>query len=126
MYDVIVIGAGPSGLTRDSILNEIQKVKVYSPFGREISYSHPLPFAYVVDRKNFDNILAKKAMESGAEVKMHTKVMNLAINDKCVNVYALEAETFKIKYLQPDLIMFYKRSLDWDIPKIFFMGSKRK
>jgi flavin-dependent dehydrogenase len=38
-------------LSGDSILREIQNVKVVSPFGTSLSYQHPQPFAYVVDRE---------------------------------------------------------------------------
>ena len=53
------------GLSTASILNELSTVKFYAPSGDPIEYSTPSVEAVVVDRVQFDQSLARKAVGAG-------------------------------------------------------------
>ena len=147
MYDVIVVGAGPSGLntarrlaenglkvlvlekkseigehvictgivgedifkrfslSKNSILKEIRKVKVISPFMNYLNYEHPNSFAYVVDRKKFDGYLGEKAQSKGVKIELNSKVEDISINKNSVEVIAKRDEKYKEKYLSQLIII---------------------
>lgn len=56
------------GLSRDSVLGEMRKVRLVSPFGRMIDYEHPRAFACVVDRERFDRGLAGSVTAAGGTI----------------------------------------------------------
>ena len=126
--DVIVIGAGPSGLRaaarlagggldvrvlekkprvgagvlctgivgrevfddfsldRGSIVEELRRVRLVSPFATELIYEHPRPFACVVDRERFDGALARAVTEAGAEVACNARVEDIDVGPDGVEV----------------------------------------
>lgn len=126
MYDVIIVGGGPSGLnaarrlaeeglevvvlerkreigkpvictgivgqktfrefglSRDSILREIKKINLISPYGSSLNYDHPQAFAYVIDREKFDKLLGDEAEANGVEIKLRTEVVDISANKDCV------------------------------------------
>lgn len=128
MYDVIVIGAGPSGLNATarlvnyglnvailerkkeigknvvctgivghqafeefdlsaaSILTEVKKVRLTSPFNSTLDYEHPRHFAYVVDREKFDKHLAEKIPSRMAQIKLETEVKDITVNKNHIEV----------------------------------------
>lgn len=132
MYDVTVIGGGPSGLqaaanlaqvgldvlvleakkevgdykictgivSRDafsefeldpeSVYNQIQSVKVISPCGNKVSYTHEEPFAYVVNRKKFDSFLGARASSLGVDIKTGYLAQDISLRDNCITVSARE------------------------------------
>lgn len=140
MYDVIVIGAGPSGLntarllaeaglhiillerkheigkhvictgivgqeafrqydlSRHSILKEIKKVRLVSPKDNSLIYEHPYPFAYVVDRENFDKGLSQEAQSQGVEIELDEEVIDISIERNTVNVITRKEEKHHKKY----------------------------
>ena len=140
MHDVIVIGAGASGLNaarslaeggldvvvlekknevgknvictgivgkeafrefelaKDSILTEIKKIKLVSPYAGSLSYEHAHPFAYVVDREKFDKHLMHKARVKGAEIKLENKVVDISVNKNSVEVLAKREGKYDEKY----------------------------
>ena len=141
MYDVIVIGGGPSGLNaarrlaenglqvvilerrkaigtnaictgivgkdafqefglpEDSILREIQEVKIISPYSTQITYQHPMAFANVVDREKFDKYLADVAESRGVEIKLEHHVLRVGIDNNHVEVLAEIDSKHSQKYL---------------------------
>lgn len=56
-------------LPKESVLNSIEKMKVFSPLGSVLEYRHPKPLAYIVDRPAFDRSLLGRALMAGAEFK---------------------------------------------------------
>jgi digeranylgeranylglycerophospholipid reductase len=138
MHDVVVIGAGPSGLnaarrlaeggldtvvlerkseigssvictgivgkeafrdfdlSEDSVLRDIEEVKIISPYSTHITYRHPKAFANVVDRKRFDRNLADVAQSKGVEIKLDSHVLDISVNNNGVEVLS----KIQSKYLQ--------------------------
>jgi geranylgeranyl reductase family protein len=170
MYDVIVIGAGPSGLnaakrlaegglnvvvlekkseigihtvctgivgkeafrgfdlSRDSILMEIKKIKMVSPFGSFLIYQHPTPFAYVVDREKFDKYLADIAQLKGVEIELKNQVMDISVNKNYVEVLTkvkskcLRKYSAKIAIIATGIDYKLNKKLGLGYPKDFLNG----
>jgi len=83
-------------LSEDSILKEIQRVKMVSPYSTQITYQHPIAFANVVDREKFDKYLADAAESMGVEIKLENHVLDISVNSNHVEVLTRK----KSKYLQ--------------------------
>lgn len=73
-------------LPRQSILNEIQRLRFFSPKGRRLDYAHRDVLAYVVDRSAFDRSLAELAESSGAELRSSVLVQQIEQADEFVRV----------------------------------------
>src|SRR5512137_1747653 len=56
------------GIDRGSVVEELRRVRLVSPFATELVYEHPRPFACVVDRERFDGVLAGAAAAAGAAI----------------------------------------------------------
>jgi digeranylgeranylglycerophospholipid reductase len=67
------------GLDPGSIIQEIRDVRLVSPFGTVLMYTHPRPFACVVDRETFDTGIAAAAESAGAAVSLGARVDDLTI-----------------------------------------------
>jgi len=140
MHDVIIVGAGPSGLNaarklankgldvlvleskkeigeyvictgvvgqevfrefdlpRDLILKEIKKMKWVSPMNNTLSYEHPQPFACVINREKFDKYLGYRAQLEGARIELNREVLDISVNNNCVEVVAREDKGDKEKH----------------------------
>lgn len=73
-------------VSKDSILREVKEVRFISPFGTEIHYTHPFPFAFVIDREKFDRSLCEKALMEGVDIKLSHRVLDAEITKKGVMV----------------------------------------
>ncbi len=67
------------GLDPSSVIQEIRDVRLVSPFGTSLTYSHPRPFACVVDRETFDAGIAAAADSAGAALSLGSRVEDLTI-----------------------------------------------
>jgi digeranylgeranylglycerophospholipid reductase len=67
------------GLDSGSIVREVRDVRLVSPFGTVVEYSHPRPFACVVDRERFDKNLAAAAESAGAVLSTGCRVDDLVV-----------------------------------------------
>lgn len=74
-------------LPSNSILADIQKVKLVSPYETSILYSHPSSFAKVVDREKFDKNLADMAQAKGSSLKLGHQVTDIRVNKNDVEVF---------------------------------------
>ena len=61
------------GFSSDSVLNRVQKIRLVSPAGSCLNYTHPEALAFAVDRFKFDNEIGERARRSGAEILSGTK-----------------------------------------------------
>ncbi len=76
-------------LLRGSIRTEIRKIKLVSPFANSLTYEHPTPLAYAVDRGRFDRYLGRSAESEGAEVRLESEATDIRVNKDAVDVEAL-------------------------------------
>jgi geranylgeranyl reductase family protein len=86
-------------LSKDSILKEIKKIKIVSPFMNYLNYEHPASFAYIVDRKKFDGYLGERAQSKGVKIELNSKVEDISINKNSVEVITKRNGKYKEKYL---------------------------
>jgi len=75
-------------LPASSIQNEIQAVRMVSPFDTVIPYQHRESFACVVDREKFDRDLAALTRSNGAAIKTGHKVLDVSIEKSGVKIIA--------------------------------------
>jgi geranylgeranyl reductase family protein len=85
-------------LLKDSIRTEINKVKMMSPFSSCLTYEHPFPFAYAVDRERFDRYLGRSAQSQGAEIRLENEVVDISTNQDFVEVAAVERGEKQVRY----------------------------
>lgn len=64
-------------LPREAILNSLSTVRFVAPSGRSFSYTTPAVEAVVIDRRVFDDALARRAELAGAVVHRGLRVANL-------------------------------------------------
>ncbi|MFA5357646.1 MAG: NAD(P)/FAD-dependent oxidoreductase [archaeon] len=61
----------------DCLENEIKGAKIFSPNGTMLKVSMPKTVAYVVERKGFDQLLARKAKEKGAKIVLNSRLIDI-------------------------------------------------
>jgi len=76
------------GLSPDSILRNVQDVRLVSPSGSTIDYRHPSCFAHVVDRDLFDRGLGEKARAAGVVIETGTAVVDVRPNEDGVEIWS--------------------------------------
>ncbi|MEO0293919.1 MAG: NAD(P)/FAD-dependent oxidoreductase [candidate division WOR-3 bacterium] len=77
-------------LPKEAILRSIPSLKIFSPSLIPIEYSRKEPFAFIVDRKVFDTILFKSAIEKGVKGFLESKVINIVKEKNGVSVKCLK------------------------------------
>jgi geranylgeranyl reductase family protein len=78
------------GLDRGAVVEEMQTVRLVSPSGSELLYTHPRPFACVVDRERFDGRLAEEAAAAGATVSCGAAVDEVHVGPSGVTALVRE------------------------------------
>lgn len=73
-------------LPREAILNDLKKVRFFSPAGQTFDYVTDPIEALVVDRYRFDQLLFQFALAGGAQFLLDSKVTGIAIEDRHVTV----------------------------------------
>ncbi len=86
------------GLSRDSVLGEMRKVRLVSPFGRLIDYEHPRAFACVVDRERFDGGLAGSVTAAGGTIATGVTVDDASVEADKVVVDGVSDEGIPISF----------------------------
>jgi len=74
------------GFSPASVLSKIQRLRLVSPAGSTLTYTHPDVLAYAVDRNRFDNEIRQWAEKSGAEIKLKSVVKQIRVSRDCVEV----------------------------------------
>jgi len=75
-------------LPSDSVLNDLQTIKLTLSSSRALTYRHPAPFAVIVDRKKFDQDLTRQAQKAGVEIELGCRVNNLSLEQDFVRIEA--------------------------------------
>jgi len=118
------------GLDRGAVVEEMQTVRLVSPAGSELVYTHPRPFACVVDRERFDGRLAEEAAAAGATVACGAAVDDLAVDADGVTVSvrdgegALRRERAAVAVLATGVDFGLQRRLGLSIPREFLKGAQ--
>jgi digeranylgeranylglycerophospholipid reductase len=118
------------GLDRSSIVEELRRVRLVSPFATELVYEHPRPFACVVDREKFDGALAGAVTEAGAEVVCNARVEDIAVGPDGVELSvmdeagALRRESAAMAVLATGVDFGLQKKLGLSSPRDFLMGAQ--
>lgn len=84
-------------LPEGAIQNVLRSVKIFGPSGRSVPYRPMEPLAYIVNRVLFDQILAKRATQSGAAYSMGTLVEDITVEEDGVRLNVLGGEEGTIR-----------------------------
>ncbi|HPW16975.1 MAG TPA: NAD(P)/FAD-dependent oxidoreductase [Candidatus Aminicenantes bacterium] len=121
---------GAFGLDRGAVVGEMQTVRLVSPRETEFVYTHPRPFACIVDRERFDGGLAEAAAAAGAVVVCGARVEGAAAGPGGVEVAVrhrdggLERERAKLLVLATGVDFALQKRLGLSAPADFLMGAQ--
>ena len=73
-------------LPEKAIIREISSLKLFSPSLVELEYLKEKPFAYIVDRKEFDRELVEEALFEGTDIFFESRVYDLQREGNGVSV----------------------------------------
>jgi len=164
-HDVLVVGAGPSGLnaarilaakgldvlvlekkeevgkhiicagivgeeafrkfalSRDSILRNIQEIKIISPSSNMISYQHPRPFAYVVDRELFDKHISLGFANEVTRIETDSRVEDIVLNENSVEALVTQNGNTQKKYTAR--VILISTGVNYNLHKKLGLGYPR-
>ena len=80
------------------LVNKIKGAQIFSPNHEMIEIKRSNPVAYVIDRGKFDRVLAKDAVDAGAELKLNTKMIDIR-NETIFTEYKGRGELLKSKII---------------------------
>ncbi len=80
-----------------TVLREVRAARLFSPSRKEMRLDRGTTQAYIVDRAAFDQRLAQKAQERGAEYLLGHKVADIAVGDDAVTVTTGEGKTLRAR-----------------------------
>jgi digeranylgeranylglycerophospholipid reductase len=118
------------GLDRDAVVADMQTVRLVSPFATELVYTHPRPFACVVDREAFDLRLAEAAAAAGATVACGARVRDVAVGPGGVEVAVEDGEgraerrTARLAVLATGVDFALQKKLGLSVPRSFLQGAQ--
>ena len=110
--------------SRASIINEVQKVRIVSPFGTTLFYDHPSSFAFVVDRKKFDKSLLQSALNRGVEVALSFKVSDARVQEDHVRVTGTDGDSKDREFRGK--VMILSTGVEHDLNKKLGLGYPRR
>jgi geranylgeranyl reductase family protein len=117
-------------LPSQAIDSSIQKVELVSPGGDRIFYTHPHPFAYVVDRVAFDQLLAARAQARGVEIISGIEVVDIRRSAHIIEVTGRENDHLnrfykaKICVLATGNSFRFHHQLGLGLPQEFVFGGQ--
>ena len=112
-------------LPRESILNDIRKLKFFSPQGAELEYVPPSLLAHVVDRTAFDESLAEMASRRGVEIRAGKRVNGLVVSANCVEVEAASVDTPRRSECVRARIVVIATGVNFKLNKLVGLGYPR-
>ncbi len=77
----------------NAVLAETTSASLFSPSGKVLNLHKETVQAYIVDRTAFDNALAQRAQDEGAEYRLSARVDNIEIVNRCVRLSVEHAGT---------------------------------
>jgi digeranylgeranylglycerophospholipid reductase len=86
------------GLETGPVLRDIGDVRLVSPFGTAVTYSHSRPFACVVDREAFDVALASAAVAAGAGLSLGSRVEDISVEPGGVRATVRTGDAGTVRY----------------------------
>lgn len=66
-------------VSRDSVLNALTAFTFFGPAGTVIEYSTPKPEALVIDRREFDAMLCRRAVAAGVDVRLGVRASDVKV-----------------------------------------------
>ena len=118
------------GLDRGTIVEELRRVRLVSPFDTELVYEHPRPFACVVDRERFDGALAAAAAAAGATVVCDARVEDIAVGRDGVEVNVRDGDgdasrqTAAVAVLATGIDFGLQKRIGLSTPRDFLKGAQ--
>jgi geranylgeranyl reductase family protein len=118
------------GLDRGTVVEEMRTVRLVSPFATELVYTHPRPFACVVDRERFDGRLAEAAVAAGATVACGVRVDSVAVGPDGVEVAVRDGdgrpgkEGARLAVLATGVDYALQKKLGLSAPRDFLKGAQ--
>ncbi len=118
------------GLDRGAVVGDMQKVRLVSPFATELVYTHPRPFACVVDREKFDGRLAEAAMSAGAAVVCGARVDDVSVGPDGVEAVVQDGDgrterlRAHVAVLATGVDYALQRKLGLSTPREYLMGAQ--
>ena len=71
---------------QSSVLNELRSLRLYSPSGREVSYSTDDAQAVVIDRRDFDQTVCQQAVDLGVQLIRGYRANDITLNGGGVSI----------------------------------------
>jgi digeranylgeranylglycerophospholipid reductase len=118
------------GLDRDAVVADMQTVRLVSPFATELVYTHPRPFACVVEREAFDGRLAEAAAAAGAAVACGVRVREVRVGPDGVELSLedgggrTERRTASLVVLATGVDFALQKKLGLSVPPSFLKGAQ--
>lgn len=118
------------GLDRGAVVAEMRTVRLVSPSGTELVYTHPRPFACVVDREKFDGGLAAEAEAAGATVACGAAVEDISVGPDGVEIAVRDAEggvrreSAAVAVLATGVDFGLQKKLGLSAPREFLKGAQ--
>ncbi len=118
------------GLDRGAVVGEMQTVRLVSPYATELVYTHPRPFACVVDRERFDGRLAEAAAAAGAAITCGARVDDISVGPDGVEVAVRDGEgrserrVARLAVLATGVDYALQKKLGLSTPREFLKGAQ--
>lgn len=80
-----------------TVLREVRTARLFSPSRKEMRLDRGTTQAYIIDRAAFDQKLARKAQERGAEYLLGHRVADIAVGDDAVTVTTEDGRTLRAR-----------------------------
>ena len=118
------------GLDRSAVVGEMRTVRLVSPFATELVYTHPRPFARVVDRERFDGRLAEAAASAGATIACGARVDDVSVGPDGVEAVVRDGEgraerlRAALAVLATGVDYALQKKLGLSAPREFLMGAQ--